>query len=125
MQLKNRQGNLSQYLYISQSRSHNYMYVDSYEVCMYVAKYLYVILNYIHPVVNFRTQPQDTTVCRGSYVIIRCRYRCNIALPIIWVINGTLFTQEQIVNSSLYQLNNPTVPSRTSLSVLSILLSSV
>ena len=53
-------------------------------------------------------------------MIINCGYRSNITLPVTWMINGTSFNQSAIVNSSLYQLNNPTDPSRFSLTVFSV-----
>ena len=51
---------------------------------------------------------------------ISCRYQWSRALPVTWMINGTLFTQQEIVDSPLYQLNNPTSPRELSLTVFSI-----
>ena len=51
---------------------------------------------------------------------ISCGYVIATALPVTWIINGTSFTQEEIVNSPLYQLNNPTSPMSVSLTVFSI-----
>ena len=51
---------------------------------------------------------------------ISCGYVTATALPVTWIINGTLFTQEEIVNNPLYQLNNPISPMRVSLTVFSI-----
>ena len=38
----------------------------------------------------------------------------------VWMINGTSFTQQEILNSPLYQLNNVSSPMTTSLTVISI-----
>ena len=51
---------------------------------------------------------------------ISCRYTTATALPVTWIINGTSFDEASLMNSSLYQLNNPTVPTQYSLTVLSI-----
>ena len=51
---------------------------------------------------------------------ISCGYGGATALPVTWIINGTSFTQEEIVNSPLYQLNNPTSPMTHSLTLFSI-----
>ena len=51
---------------------------------------------------------------------ITCRYVTTSVLPVTWIINGTSFTQEEILNSPLYQLNNPTIPTTLSLTVFSI-----
>ena len=64
--------------------------------------------------------PEDTTVCRGSNVTISCGYSSGTALPVTWIINETLFTQEDIVDSPLYQLNSPTSPMGISITVISI-----
>ena len=66
------------------------------------------------------TPPESTTVCRGSDVTISCGYGSATALPVTWIINGRSFTQKEILNSPLYQLNNPTTPMRVSLTVFSI-----
>ena len=66
------------------------------------------------------TPPENTTVCRGSDMTISCGHVTATAFPVTWIINGTSFTQEEIVNSPLYQLNNPTSPLTTSLTVFSI-----
>ena len=78
--------------------------------------------NYVHvySVVVITTPPENTTVCRGSNVTISCGYESPTALPVTWIINGTSFTQEEIVNSSLYQLNNPSSFPTFSLTVFSI-----
>ena len=75
---------------------------------------------YVHPVVTISTPPENTTVCKGSDVTISCGYTSATVLPVTWIINDTSFTQEEIVNSPLYQLNNPTSPMTTSLTVFSI-----
>ena len=64
--------------------------------------------------------PENRTVHRGVDVTISCGYRWHSALSVTWIINGTSFTQQEIVNSPLYQLNNPFIPMTTSLKVFSI-----
>ena len=64
--------------------------------------------------------PESITVCRGSDVVIHCGYTWSTFLPVTWIINGTSFTQQEIVDSPLYQLNNPRSPRTLSLTVLSI-----
>ena len=81
-------------------------------ICTYVYVYL--------PAVIITTPPENTTVYRGSDVNISCGHVIATALTVTWIINGTSFTQEEIANSSLYQLNNPTSPMTTSLTVFSI-----
>ena len=54
--------------------------------------------------------PENTTVCRSSDVTISCGYVTATALPVTWIINGTSFDQQEIVNSPLYQLNNANNP---------------
>ena len=66
------------------------------------------------------TPPENTTVNRGSNVTINCGYSSSTALPVTWIISGTSFTQREIVDSPLYQLNHVTSPSTLSLTVLSI-----
>ena len=73
----------------------------------------------IHLVATIATPPENTTVCRGSDVTISCGHVTATALPVTWIINGTLFTQEEILNSPLYRLNNPN-PMSVSLTVFSI-----
>ena len=75
---------------------------------------------YISFVVTIATPPVNTTVCRGNDVTVSCGYLKGTALPVTWIINRTSFTQEEIVNSSLYQLNNRFTPRTTSLTVFSI-----
>ena len=67
-----------------------------------------------------KTPPENTTVCRGSDVTISCGYLWITALPVTWIINGTSFTQLEIVNSPLYQLNNVISPQTYTLTVFSI-----
>ena len=78
------------------------------------------IAMYVHHVVTIATPPENTTACRGSNVTISCGYVTATAFPVTWIINGTSFTQEEIVYGPLYQLNNPTTPMRVSLTVFSI-----
>ena len=75
---------------------------------------------FVHFVVTFSWPPQSMTVCRGSDVTIHCGYRSGSAFPVTWIINGTSFDQSTIVNSPLFQLNNPTTPNILSLTVFSI-----
>ena len=51
---------------------------------------------------------------------ISCGYRSATALLVTWIINGTSFDQQEIMNSSLYQLNNPFNAVEVSLTVFSI-----
>ena len=74
----------------------------------------------VYSVVTITTPPENTTVCRGIDVTISCGYGRATALPVTWIINGTSFTQEEILNSPLYQLNNPTSPPIVPLTVFSI-----
>ena len=64
--------------------------------------------------------PENITVCRGSDVTISCGYDSASIFPITWIINGTSFDQSAIMNSPLYQLNNPTTPIVISLTIFSI-----
>ena len=71
-------------------------------------------------VVSISKPPESKTVCRGSDVMIHCGYAWSGYLPVTWIINGTLFTEKQLVDSPSYQLNNPTTPMRVSLTIFSI-----
>ena len=73
----------------------------------------------VYSVVTIHAQPENTTACRGSDVAVSCGYVSD-NLPVTWIINGTSFTQQEVVDSPSYQLNNPTDPIRYSLTVLSI-----
>ena len=64
--------------------------------------------------------PENKIVHRGSDVTISCGYGSATTIPVIWIINETSFTQQEIVNSPLYHLNNPTTPINVSLTVFSI-----
>ena len=88
-----------------------------YSIIMYVCMYTYVCLIII---VIITIPPKNRTVHRGDDVTISCGYQWSTALPVTWIINGILFTEEEIVNSPLYQLNNPTIPPANSLTVFSI-----
>ena len=85
---------------------------------MYIRTYVDVILNNI--IVTITTPPENTTICRGSDVTISCGYVSVTALPVTWIINGTSFTQEEIIFGPLYQQNNNTTPIANSLTVFSI-----
>ena len=52
---------------------------------------------YVHTVVLILIPPENTTACRGSNVTISCGYVTATAWPVTWVINGTSFTQEEIL----------------------------
>ena len=72
-------------------------------------------------VVTITRPPENTTVCRGSNVTISCGYQSTTPLPVTWIINGTSFTEVDIMDSEeLYLLNNPTTPNAFSLIVFSI-----
>ena len=71
-------------------------------------------------VVTFLAPPQNTTAIRGSQVTISCGYKWHTALLTEWFINETVFNQQELQNSSLYQLNSPTSPMTYSLTVFSI-----
>ena len=75
---------------------------------------------YVYLLVTFITPPENTLVCRGRNVTISCGYQWANALPVTWVINGTSFTQQEVVDSPLYQLNDPTAPMFVSLTVFCI-----
>ena len=74
----------------------------------------------VHSVAIISRPPENTTVCRGSDVTISCGYQWHRTLHVTWIINGTSFDQSAIVNSPLYQLNNPTTPLGISLTIFSI-----
>ena len=82
--------------------------------------YLHIVRTFVDPVVNITAPPENITVCKDSDVTINCRYQSPLTLPTLWFINGTLFTQQNLRDSSLYQLNNPFVPRSYSLTVFSI-----
>ena len=69
---------------------------------------------------TIKTPPRDEIVNRGSDVTVSCGYQWHTAFPVTWIINGTSFTQQEIVDSQLYHLNNPNTPLLTSLTVFSI-----
>ena len=70
--------------------------------------------------VTITTPPENTTVCRGSDVTISCGYNSTSALPVTWIINGTSFSSEEVVDSPLYRLNDLGNPKSLSLAVSSI-----
>ena len=78
---------------------------------LYACTYLVVIIT---------TPPENATVCRSSNVTISCGYSGATAFPVSWIINGTSFTQLEVVDSPLYQLNNRESPNTLSLTVFSI-----
>ena len=70
--------------------------------------------------VTITIPPENTTVCRGSEVTISCGYNSTNALPVTWIINGTSFSSEEIMDSPLYWLNDLGNPKTVSLVVSSI-----
>ena len=98
-----------------------YIYIHTYiDVPFYVCLYLHIICVYTYFAVTILAPPENATVNIGSNVTISCGYQSASAVPVKWIINGTSFTQRKIVDSPLYQLNNPTSPSTHSLTVISI-----
>ena len=75
---------------------------------------------FIYIVIITRESQRVITVCRGSKATVRCGYCDANVLPVTWILNGTSLTQDEVLNSPLYRLNNPTTPGRLSLTVLSI-----
>ena len=86
---------------------------------MYIFALIFKLV-YVYIVVIFHMLPENITVCRGSNVTISCGYQWSRALLVTWIINGTSFTQYEVVDSPLYQLNNPASPMTVSLTVFSI-----
>ena len=84
------------------------------------------MLMYVHACVNvlsgatIKTSPENTTVCRGSNVTISCGHVISRPKPVTWIINGTSFSQEQILFSPLYRQNRQGTPTENSLTVFSI-----
>ena len=66
------------------------------------------------------TPPENIKVHKGSDVTINCGYQSATALPVTWIINGIPFSQQEVWDSPLYQLNNPRSPMTGSLTVFSI-----
>ena len=82
-------------------------------MCIHSVVYFFPL---IHSVVKII--PKNTPVCRGSTVTISCEYECaNASLPVTWMINGTSFTQEHIMNNPLYHMSDPTNPEATSITL--------
>ena len=51
---------------------------------------------------------------------ISCGYQWATGFPVTWIINGTLFSEQKVVDSPLYQLNNPRSPMGVSMTVFAI-----
>ena len=51
---------------------------------------------------------------------ISCGYDSDTLFGVLWRINTTHFNESQIMNMSLYQVNNPTTPVNYSLTVFSL-----
>ena len=65
--------------------------------------------------------PGNITACRNDdTTTISCGYQSNSTFPVTWIINGTSFTQDEIMQSPWYRLNNLTNPSNFSLTIFSI-----
>ena len=99
----------------------SYVYIRTYVhiyICMILCYRLMHAMYII--VVSITTAPQNMTVTRSSDVAISCGYKSVTALRTAWLINGTMFTQEEIRDSPLYQLNSPNTPASVSLTVFSI-----
>ena len=71
-------------------------------------------------VVVIHKPPENTTACRSSYVTISCGYLNGPGFPVTWIINGTSFNEAALMNSALYQLNNPAMSLKYSLTVFLI-----
>ena len=77
---------------------------------MYMAIYLCVVI--------ITSPPKNMAACRGSRVKISCGYQSATPLPVTWIINGTSYTEDDIMNmKSSYQLKSPANPGALSLSV--------
>ena len=60
------------------------------------------------------TPPESTTACRGSNITISCGNEyANASLPVTCMINGESFTQKDIMNNSMYHINDPKAMSIT------------
>ena len=87
---------------------------------IYLCGYLRYLHTNIISIVTITRPPRSITVCRGSDVTVSCGYGSSTALPVTWIINKTSFTQQEVWDSPLYQLNNHNDPNRVSLTVFSI-----
>ena len=79
--------------------------------------YMYVT---VLPEPTITMPPENATVCRGTDITISCGHVITMPRPVVWIINGTSFTQLQISVSPLYQPNRQATPNETSLIVFSI-----
>ena len=92
------------------------MYISMYALTDVMHTYVDVL-----SVVTITTPPENTTVCRGSDVIISCGHVIDMQRPVVWIINGTSVSQEQIFFSPfLYRQNRQGTPTENSLTVFSI-----
>ena len=85
---------------------------------MYVLYYIYFFD--VRIVVTFLTPPQNITVTRGSDVTISCGYQSSTGLLTEWIINGTRFTQQELLDNPRYQHNDVFSARNYSLTVFSI-----
>ena len=76
----------------------------------------------VHSPATFTRPPENVTInfCTVSDVTISCGYQWQRAVSVTWIINGTSFTQQEIVDNPSYQLNNLNTPASVSLTVFSI-----
>ena len=96
-------------------------YIRTYVQPVYTYSYtLRTICMYMNIVVVILTPPENITAIGNSDVTISCGYQWSRALPVTWIINGTSFNQQEVVDSPLYQPNNSTIPMSVSLTVFSI-----
>ena len=51
---------------------------------------------------------------------ISCGHVTATAFPVTWIINGTSFDQQELMNSPLYRLNRQATPTENSLTAFSI-----
>ena len=93
-------------------------------MCIFLHTYVSQICNLLMIcfVVAIIGPPENTTVCRSNNVTISCGYIPSSAnsSSVTWIINGMSFDEALLMNSPLYQLNNPTNPPLYSLTVFTI-----
>ena len=96
-------------------------YTYMHMLLIYVCNTCIYIL-YVSCIVNIVWPPENITACRNDdTTTISCGYQSNITFPVTWIINGTSFTQDQIMRmNSSYRLNDLTSPSSFSLTIFSI-----
>ena len=77
---------------------------------MYAYTYTYIAIHYMcmFIVVVITRQPENTTACRGSRVIVSCGHNSTTIFDIIWSINGSDFSSIA-ENDPLYRASNQTL----------------